>query len=147
MLLNLLKSLLAILLLIPLTVAPSLLSPSEVHSNNEVSCLAQIIYKEARGEPYLGKLAVASVAINRTKTGTFPNTICEVMRQPGQFTWYAATQSFKFNLESLHIATNMVYDNLSLKGFDALYFHAKRVNPSWGFKKVVTIGNHIFYKP
>jgi spore germination cell wall hydrolase CwlJ-like protein len=28
----------------------------------------------------------------------------------------------------------------------ALYFHAKRVRPGWGFTQVASIGHHIFYR-
>jgi N-acetylmuramoyl-L-alanine amidase len=29
---------------------------------------------------------------------------------------------------------------------NALFFHAKRVSPGWGLKRVASIGNHIFYR-
>jgi len=41
------------------------------HSNlnkEETHCLAEAIYREARGEPYIGQLAVGQVVINRTKS-------------------------------------------------------------------------------
>ena len=29
---------------------------------------------------------------------------------------------------------------------NALFFHAKRVSPGWGLKRVASIGNHVFYR-
>ncbi len=34
------------------------------------------------GEPYVGKVAVGAVVLNRTKSPSFPNTIAGVVYQP-----------------------------------------------------------------
>lgn len=47
--------------------------------------LAAIIYCEAGGEPYEGKVAVGAVIMNRVRSGRFPNTISGVIYQRGQF--------------------------------------------------------------
>ena len=47
--------------------------------------LANIIYCEAGGEPYEGKLAVGAVVINRLLSGKFPDTLVGVVYQKGQF--------------------------------------------------------------
>jgi N-acetylmuramoyl-L-alanine amidase len=47
----------------------------------EAFCLAENVYYEAKGESLQGQFAVASVTLNRAKSGRFPNTICEVVRQ------------------------------------------------------------------
>lgn len=51
-------------------------------------CLASVIHYEARGEPTEGKVAVASVVLNRVDSPQFPDTVCEVVAQRGQFPWY-----------------------------------------------------------
>ena len=48
--------------------------------------LANLIYCEAGGEPYEGKLAVASVVINRVLSTKFPDTVVGVIYQNRQFT-------------------------------------------------------------
>jgi N-acetylmuramoyl-L-alanine amidase len=48
-----------------------------------VYLLAQAVHGEARGEPYLGKVAVAAVVLNRVADPRFPNTIEGVIYQPG----------------------------------------------------------------
>lgn len=47
--------------------------------------LANLIYCEAGGEPYAGKLAVASVVINRVRSEKYPNTVVGVIYQNKQF--------------------------------------------------------------
>ena len=67
-------------------------------SFDEVHCLAQNIYHEARGETVSGQFAVALVTANRAKDSRFPNTICGVIKQSSfsktnnkkvcAFSWY-----------------------------------------------------------
>ena len=47
--------------------------------------LAALVECEAGGEGYEGQWAVASVVINRVKSGSFPNTVSGVIYQGGQF--------------------------------------------------------------
>ena len=42
---------------------------------NEILCLSQIMFGEARGEPDLGKVAVAYTAINRKADPNYPKNI------------------------------------------------------------------------
>lgn len=49
------------------------------------SLLASIIYCEAGNQPYEGQVAVGAVVMNRVRSGSFPNTIDEVIYQSGQF--------------------------------------------------------------
>jgi len=123
-----------------------LLLSSDAHAT-ETMCLARNIYHEARGESYIGKLAVAKVTINRTKDPKFPRTICGVVYQPGQFSWTALGPR-KTDQESIRIAQRAIQGRHELSRFDALYFHNKSVSPAWArkFKKIKTIGTHAFYR-
>ena len=51
----------------------------------DIDLLAAIIECEAGGEPYVGKVAVGNVVMNRVKSGVFPNTVIEVIYQNRQF--------------------------------------------------------------
>lgn len=51
----------------------------------EVEWLAQMIHAEARGEPYLGQVAVGAVIINRILSTQFPNTLRGVLFQNNAF--------------------------------------------------------------
>lgn len=52
-----------------------------------VLCLAINIYHEARGEPVIDQIAVAAITMNRVKDRDYPDSVCEVVNQPYQFSW------------------------------------------------------------
>lgn len=128
-----------------------MLTASQTWAISEATyCLAKNIYFEARGESTKGKLAVAKVTINRTKSGKFPATICAVVYQPYQFSWTLKPRpEVKYDKqwqESIRLAKYAITTNIpELRHFDALYFHNNHVHPHWKRKQVAKIGNHIFY--
>lgn len=129
--------------------------------NKQLDCLTRNIYYEAKGEPFEGKVAVAQVTINRMESGLFPNDICKVVYQKNvvydkvlcQFSWYCEGPS---RIPPKHAAaykeSEIVARQVLLEGFrlpsltQALYFHAKHINPQWKREKVATIGGHVFYR-
>jgi SH3-like domain-containing protein len=58
---------------------------AEIAASEEAALLAAVVRMEAGGESYEGKLAVASVVVNRIRSGRYPNTVSEVVYQSGQF--------------------------------------------------------------
>jgi len=123
-------------------------------SEKELKCLAENIFYEAPAEPYLGKLAVAVVTMNRVRHKQFPKTICGVVYQRNsrgcQFSWTCGPKT-RFNQhaydQSLEIAKQVLTNDLHIVSLDnALYFHNTSIQPNWTFaKRIVQIGNHIFY--
>ena len=128
----------------------------------ELDCLTKNIYYEAGIEPFEGKVAVAQVTINRTKSDKFPNNICAVVYERNlvynnylcQFSWYCDS---KVKVKPIHEATYKESENVAkkvlLEGFrlnviteDTLYYHADYINPKWKRKRVTKIGKHILYK-
>lgn len=57
-------------------------------SDQELVWLAATIQAEAGGEPYVGKLAVGTVIMNRVRSSSFPNDIIGVITQNMQFASY-----------------------------------------------------------
>jgi spore germination cell wall hydrolase CwlJ-like protein len=111
-----------------------------------VKCLAEAVYREARGETYRGQLAVAQTVINRVKSSRFPNDLCKVVFQRGQFSWTQGwSGDWRADRDSYQVARVALMGTHSLKDFKALYFHNSTVNPGWNKKKLARIGNHIFY--
>ena len=51
----------------------------------EKELLASLIFCEAGNQPYEGQVAVGAVIMNRVKSGSYPNSIEEVIYQSGQF--------------------------------------------------------------
>jgi len=112
----------------------------------KVRCLSEAVYYEARGEPYRGQLAVAQTVLNRVKSSKFPNHVCRVVFQKGQFSWTKTwNKSWNADYQSKQVALVALMGTHSMKDFKALYFHSTSVNPNWNRKKLATIGNHVFY--
>lgn len=122
----------------------------------EVECLARNIYFEAGGEPTAGKIAVATVTVNRLREG-YAKTICGVVKQKRngvcQFSWVCQGKSNIASKQDYEIAQKIAENILiSKKNYGtmdgAVYFHADYANPSWKETKefVKKIGRHLFYK-
>lgn len=127
----------------------------------QLNCLAKNIYWEAGSESFEGKVAVAQVTINRTKSDSFPSTVCEVVYQRTytsqklvcQFSWFCLnTDSRKTIHKETYRESEEVAKMVLLEGFrlpnlkEALYYHADYVNPKWNKPRIGKIGKHIFYK-
>ena len=115
-------------------------------NSNDLYLLAKCIYAEARGEVYVGKVAVGAVILNRVASPDFPNTVYGVIYQPWAFT---AVHDGQINLEPDTEAYQAAQDALS--GWDPSYGSLYYYNPAvatsswiWSRQTVVTIGNHIF---
>ena len=54
-------------------------------SDTDREYLARIVYLEARGECFDGQVAVCEVVLNRLLCDAFPDTVTDVLYQPGQF--------------------------------------------------------------
>lgn len=126
-------------------------SSASVELNNEMNCLAEAVYNESGAEPIQGKMAVARVIINRKESGQFPNSLCGVVNQKGQFTYQRGRGIRKGGEKQwadakavARIATKGLFADVAK---EALFFHNTRVNPRWrGMKRIAQIGAHIFYK-
>ena len=68
------------------TEASSSSSGSAYGGYSDLDLLAAIIWCEAGNQPYDGMVAVGQVVMNRVYSSSFPNTVSEVLNQPGQFT-------------------------------------------------------------
>lgn len=55
------------------------------YDTDDLTLFASLIYCEAGGECYEGKLAVACVVVNRIKSSKYPDTLSGVIYQSGQF--------------------------------------------------------------
>lgn len=118
------------------------------YKNSDVELLARLIYGEARGESYVGQVAVGAVVMNRVKNPSFPNTISGVIYQRHAFT---AVSDKQINLTPNETARKAAKD--ALNGWDPTYGSIYYYNPrtatsSWIFSRptTVTIGNHVFAK-
>jgi Cell Wall Hydrolase len=129
---------------------------------DDLQCLAENIYFEARGEPLAGQFAVAEVTLNRTRAQNFPHTVCGVVhetrwdadrrRRVADFSWTELGSLSPPDgpawRQAMAVAS-ATYDDLHAPLVPgALFYHATSVRPSWARSRraVATIGNHIFYR-
>lgn len=115
--------------------------------NKKVYMLAQIIYAEAKGEPYNGKIAVGNVILNRVKSEQFPDTIRGVIFQNGQFSPVSDGSIYNQPNETSLRAAKEVLNGKKVVGSDALYFYNPRTaTDGWIFSRptITQIGNHRF---
>ena len=121
-------------------------SVKQNNSQYEVNLLARLVEAEANGEHLSGKIAVAAVVMNRVKSNSFPNTISNVIYQPGQFDPVTnGSINNQPNSESYTAAREALNGNDPTNG--ALYFYNPYVTSDpWLKSRHVTavIGNHIF---
>lgn len=113
-------------------------------NEREIQCLANAIYYEAKSESLEGQKAVGNVTINRMKSGRFRNTICGVVAQPKQYSWYPRRDTT--DKASKEIARNLFFNQYNDNTKGSLFFHSWRVNPRWHLVRTIKIGGHIFYK-
>ena len=118
------------------------------YSEADLQLLARLIYGEARGESYVGQVAVGAVVMNRIRSASFPNTMSGVIYQSYAFT---AVDDGQINLSPNATARKAALD--AMNGWDptygAIYYYNPRTATSqWIFSRqtTVTIGNHVFAK-
>lgn len=116
------------------------------YSGGDIYLLAKTIHAEARGEPYIGQVAVGAVVLNRVKSSSFPNTISGVVYQPWAFT---AVHDGQINLEPNDSAMRAAKD--AMNGWDPTngciyYFNPATATSKWIWSREVklTIGKHKF---
>ena len=122
-------------------------------SERELTCLVANIYHEARGEDDLGQAAVAWVTLNRVRHPDYPDTICEVVTQESQFSWFSDGRSDHMtDLPAIEKAVDIALavsrgEIMDPTGGSTHYFAHKKVRPRWakgGFRFI--LGEHTFVK-
>jgi spore germination cell wall hydrolase CwlJ-like protein len=133
---------------------------------NQVLCLAQNIYHEARQETIAGQMAVAHVTMNRVNNAErYGTTVCDVVyetrirngREIAQFSWvtdeptvnldnYVERGAFELAAE---LATMVIHSNNSEHVYmdgAMFYYNPAKADPRWANSmwEVASIGNHLF---
>lgn len=108
--------------------------------------LARLISAEARGESYLGQVAVGAVAMNRVEHPSFPDTLSGVIYQRGAFSCLDDGQFYEDVADSAYKAATDVLNGLDPSGGAIYYYNPKTATNKWIRSRpiIATIGNHIF---
>lgn len=117
-------------------------------SQNDLRLLANAVYGEARGEPYIGQVAVAAVILNRLEHPSFPDSIAGVIFQPGAFTAVADGQIWLTPNETAKKAVLDAINGWDPSGGAIYYFNPATATNGWiwGRPQIKRIGKHIFCK-
>lgn len=116
--------------------------------SDELQLLARCVNGEARGEEYVGQVAVAAVILNRVEHSSFPNTISGVIYQPGAFT---AVDDGQINVpidsdSSVYKACRDAMNGWDPSGGAIYYYNPAKTTSKWIYSREVIcqIGNHVF---
>ena len=110
----------------------------------ELELLAAVVEAEAGNQDMIGKRLVVDVVLNRVDSPLFPDTITEVLEQPGQFTtmWNGAVEDAGWHMqEDDYTAVMMEVTGVRLD-YDIYYFTAGEYNASC--KPAYIHGDHFF---
>lgn len=110
--------------------------------------MANAVYGEARGEPYIGQVAVAAVILNRVQSATFPNTVSGVIFEPRAFTAVADGQIWLTPNENAKKAVLDAMNGWDPTGNAIYYFNPDTATSGWIWSRpqIKRIGKHIFCK-
>lgn len=125
----------------------------------ERTCLATMIYLEARSESQLGQAAVAEVAMRRRESGRWGDDVCRVVSAPGQFAVSTTNRNYMLRNPEAWKKAWLVADNMlqmwerpkDKREFvvpEASHFVAEEfASPNWATgERIATIGAHSFYR-
>ena len=114
--------------------------------SGELYLLARLISAEARGEPYVGQVAVGAVVLNRVDHPSFPNSISGVIYQPGAFSCLDDGQFDQPIAESAYRAAREALDGSDPSGGAIYYFNPVTATSAWIWSRplIVQIGKHRF---
>lgn len=117
-------------------------------SQNDINLMARAVYGEARGEPYIGQVAVAAVILNRLESPSFPNTVSGVLFEPGAFTCVADGQIWLTPNQTAYKAVRDALNGWDPTGGALYYFNPATATSKWIWSRpqLKRIGKHIFCK-
>lgn len=126
-------------------------SADKFYDPTDLYWMSRIIHAEAGGEPFLGKVGVGTVVMNRVKSDQFPSTVYEVIfdtKHGRQFAPTAGTYIYKEPTEECVKAAKVVLEGYRLHE-DIMYFMNESLAENFWIKHnrnyLFTICCHDFY--
>jgi N-acetylmuramoyl-L-alanine amidase len=128
------------------TLAALGLYAGEEPDSGDTELLARLISAEARGEPYIGQVAVGAVVLNRVGHPSFPNTISGVIYQSGAFSCIDDGQFWEPVSDSAFRAAREAMAGSDPSGGAIYYFNPAKATSKWIWSRplIVVIGDHRF---
>ena len=121
-------------------------SASSGASDGDVYLLARLISAEARGEPYIGQVAVGAVVMNRIDHPSFPNSLSGVVYQSGAFSCMYDGQFNQPISDSAYRAAREALNGSDPTGGAIYYFNPATATSAWIWSRplLTVIGSHRF---
>ncbi len=113
----------------------------------EIALMARLVFAEARGEPFMGQIAVASVVLNRQRSSDFPDTVREIIYQPRQFEPVANGAINQVPNALAYLAVLEARGGLDPTDGSVFFWNPLKVpRSSWVWTQPIKmqIGNHVF---
>ncbi len=126
--------------------ALGLKSQTNSSSSSDYTLLARLISAEARGESYLGQVAVGAVVLNRVEHPSFPDTVSSVIYQKGAFSCLNDGQFYQPVSDSAYKAARDALNGVDPSGGAIYYYNPSKSTNKWilSRKIITTIGKHVF---
>lgn len=116
------------------------------YSSSDYNLLARLISAEARGEPYVGQVAVGAVVLNRVSHPSFPNTVSGVIYQPGAFSCLDDGQFWKEVSDTSYRAAKDALNGWDPSGGAIYYYNPTTAKSDWIRSRpiIYRVGKHVF---
>lgn len=116
------------------------------YSQSDIELLAKLIAAEARGETYVGQVAVGAVVLNRVAHASFPDTIAGVIYQKGAFSCINDSNWAVSATSTSRKAAQDCINGWDPSGGAVFYFNPKKTNDAFMHSRpvITVIGNHTF---
>lgn len=108
--------------------------------------LARLIHGEAEAEPYIGKVAVGAVVLNRVENPKFPGTLAGVLYQPHAFEAVSNGRVYNSPNQDSRRAAQAAINGWDPSG-GAIFFFAPTKTSNrfiWSRRIINRIGKHVF---
>lgn len=115
-------------------------------NHHDLDSLARLVYGEARGESFVGQVAVAAVVLNRVESGKFGDTINEVIFEPGAFSAVSDGQYYLKPNQEAYKAAQAALNGWDPTGNAIYYWNPVTATNQWVWNRpvITTIGKHVF---
>ena len=118
----------------------------------ELECMAKVVRHEAANQSRKGQRAVAEIIMNRVRSDRFPNTVCGVVDQPGQFfdtaSYNPSTSTRQWKL-AVEVSREVLIGEGENVAEGAYFYHAAYQAPNRFFRgrqQIMALEDHIFYR-
>lgn len=116
------------------------------YSESDIELLAKLIAAEARGESYIGQVAVGAVVLNRVAHASFPDSIAGVIYQKGAFSCINDSNWSIAATDTSRRAARDCINGWDPSGGAVYYFNPRKTKDAFMHSRpvITVIGNHNF---